>query len=185
MRLLVTLALLAFAPVVSAGDIHFEVGAANASYQWTDAHYARISARFGDDKWALGMAHVGEQDFSTCPEWGPGACRVYAYRQLFIDVTRYVRWRAIEIGVGPAIGQHMTRITPAHLNFHVSLGLRYKRATLTIHHYSNAGTSPTGCCDDRMGVLTDWKLKYRYCWARHKWVFLDGPASRLMRGRQA
>ena len=90
------------------------------------------------------MAHVGEQGFSTCPEWGPKECWVSAYRQLFLDVTRYVNWKYIEIGVGPAIGQHMTRITPAHLNFHVSLGLRYKRATLTIHHYSNAGTSPTG-----------------------------------------
>lgn len=141
MRLLLTLTLLAFTSVVNADDIHFEVGAANASYQWTDAHYARISARFGNDKWALGMAHVGEQDFNTCEPW---TCRVYAYRQLFLDVTRYVRWKYIEFGVGPAIGQHMTRITPAHLNFHLSLGLRYKRATLTIHHYSNAGTSPTG-----------------------------------------
>ena len=141
MKYALILTALALAPVANAGDIHFEVGAANASYQWTDAHYARLSARFGDDKWALGMAHVGEQSFNTCEPW---SCPVYAYRQLFLDVTRYVRWRAIEFGVGPAIGQHMTRITPAHLNFHVSLGLRWKRATLTIHHYSNAGTSPTG-----------------------------------------
>lgn len=127
-----------------ADDIHLEVGAANASYEWTDAHYARLSARFGDDKWALGMAHVGEQGFSTCPEWGPNACYVYAYRQLFVDVTRYVRWKYVEFGVGPALAQHMTRINPAHINFHLSLGLRYKKLTLTIHHYSNAGTSPTG-----------------------------------------
>lgn len=138
-----------------ADDIHFEVGAANASYEWTDAHYARLSARFGDDKWALGMAHVGEQGFSTCPEWGPKECYVFAYRQLFLDVTRYVKTDIgkfkyipdglkLEFGVGPAIAQHMTRITPAHLNFHLSLGLRYKKLTLTIHHYSNAGTSPTG-----------------------------------------
>jgi len=135
------LALLMLSPVVHAGDIHFEVGGANASYEWTGGHYARLSARFGGDKWALGMAHVGEQDFNTCEPWN---CYVRAGRQLFVDVTRYVKIGYGELGVGPALAQNQNRITPAHLNFHVSLGLRYKRLTLTIHHYSNAGTSPSG-----------------------------------------
>ena len=119
-----------------------ELGAANASGEWTDAHYIRISDRVG--KWGIGMAHVGEQGFSSCPEWGPKECYVYAYRQLFVDVTRYFRWGWFEFGVGPSLAQHQTRITPAHLNFHLQLSAYYKRLSLSIHHYSNAGTSPTG-----------------------------------------
>jgi hypothetical protein len=143
-----------------AEDIHFEAGAANASYTWTGAHYARISARFGDDKWALGMAHVETQDWNDCPPWD---CRIYAWRNLFVDVTRYVKWDMgepggfkAEFGMGPSISQHMTRITPAHINFHLSMGLRYKRATLTIHHYSNAGTSPTGYNMGQDAVTLGW-----------------------------
>ena len=143
------LILLALSPAASADDIHFEVGAANASYQWTDTHYARISARFGDDKWSLGMAHVGEQDFNTCEPWN---CPVFTGRQLLVDVTRYVKWKRLEFGVGPAIAQNRNRVTPAHLNFHVSLGLRYKRATLTIHHYSNAGTARYNMGQDALTV---------------------------------
>ena len=139
---------------VMADDIHFEVGAANASYDWTGARYARLSFRFNEDKWGLGMAHVEEQDFNTC---GYPACRIQTGRQLFIDVTRYVKiGRYGEIGVGPSVLQNPTRITPAYLNFHISIGLRYKRATFSIHHYSNAGTSPTGFNMGQDAVTVGW-----------------------------
>lgn len=127
-------------PVSWSDDVTVEIGGANASSQWTDAHYARLSARFGE-KWGLGMAHVGEQEFNTCKPW---KCPVKTYRQLFVDVTRYFRWGWFEFGIGPSLAQHQTRVTPAHLNFHLQLSAYYKNFSLSIHHYSNAGTSPTG-----------------------------------------
>lgn len=136
-----------------------EVGAANASYSWTGAHYARLSFAFdADRKWTLGMAHVGHQRFSTCPEWGPDACLVQTYRQLFVDVTRFFRWRHIEFGIGPSVVQHLTRVNPAYLNFHLYLGARYKRLSLGVHHYSNAGTSPTGYNMGQDGVVLGWSF---------------------------
>lgn len=152
----VILMLAVIADKARADDIHLEVGAANASYTWTHARYARISFRFNEDKWALGMAHVEEQDWNDCPDWGPDACRIYAGRQLFLDVTRYVKWKRLEFGIGPSVLQHPTRITPAYLNFHLSASYRYKKFSFSVHHYSNAGTSPTGYNMGQDAVTVGW-----------------------------
>ena len=141
---LVLLTLLFCAPAVA--QIELEVGAANASYEWSGGHYARVSSRFGDGKWALGMAHVGEQEFSKCPDGPPEwDCHYGIMQNLYVDITRYVKfWKYFELGLGPAVSQNRTRTTPELLNFHVQLGIRYKRVSVAIHHYSNAGTSSTG-----------------------------------------
>ena len=140
------IALALFSAGANAQGIEFEIGEANASYEWTGGHYARLSARFGDDKWALGMAHVGEQRFSKCPDGPPEwNCHYAIMQNLYVDVTRYVKIGPyIEFGMGPAISQNRTRTTPELLNFHIQISVRYERWSLGIHHYSNAGTSPTG-----------------------------------------
>ncbi len=135
--------------------VMIEVGAANASYEWSDAHYVRISQRFGDDKFAVGVAHTGKQNLNTC---GYPACEINVWRNLYIDVTRYFRWKCAEIGVGPAIIANANRITPANLNIHVSLQCRYKRITFGVHHYSNAGTSPTDFNMGQDAVTIGWRF---------------------------
>src|SRR5210317_665684 len=141
------LILLLLCPIAFADYVELEVGGANASYEWTGAHYARISARFGwKEEWALGMAHTGEQSFSKCPDGPPEWDCHYnnIIQNIYVDLTRYFRWKAFEFGIGPSVSQNSTRTTPEKLNFHLQLGLKYKRLSLYIHHYSNAGTSPTG-----------------------------------------
>lgn len=134
-------------------DVMFEVGAANASYKWTDAHYARISQRFGNDKFAVGLAHTGKQKLNTC---GYPDCEIRVWRNYYIDVTRYFNYKNIEFGIGPALVANMNRITPANLNFHLSLQYRHNRWSVGLHHYSNAGTSPTGYNMGQDAVTVGW-----------------------------
>ena len=152
MRFLILLVLL---PVAAQADVMLEVGAANASYEWSGAHYARISERFGDDKYAVGVAHTGKQELNTCEPWN---CEVKVWRNMYVDLTRYFTWKRVELGIGPALIANMNRITPAHLNFHLSLQYRHGRFTAGIHHYSNAGTSPTGYNMGQDAVTIGWQF---------------------------
>ena len=144
-----------------AQSIEFEVGQTNAAYKWTDSHYARISQRWGDNKYAFGIAHTGKQLLTKCPGGKPtcGWGTWEAYRNLYWDVTRYFEvGRYIEFGIGPAIVANTNRFTTAHMNFHLELKLRYKRASIGIHHYSNAGTSPTGYNMGQDAVVIGWRF---------------------------
>src|SRR5210317_2557022 len=101
------LALVLFSAGAYGDYVELEVGGANASYEWSEGHFARISARFGwKEEWALGMAHVGEQHFSKCPDGPPEwDCHYGIMQNLYVDLTRYFRWKAFEFGIGPAVSQ--------------------------------------------------------------------------------
>ena len=124
-----------------------EIGPTNISGDWAKGGALILTERQG--KWAFGGGYISEQFVETCDF---PVCQFDIRENIFFQVHRIVEYKNWEMGLGPAWFQNTNRALGKNVNWGLSVGYKYKKWSIRLRHYSNAGSGSPNIGQDALTV---------------------------------